>query len=497
LESPEADAEGSLQQARTVAIRKESDDAASEVSALSSKSSRSLGFGLGKALKVREARKRQEKEDKVAQTRQMAAQRLLPKEFSLEKQERLEELREMKAQRSTHPPSEVEPSPERTGHDPRIESEPPIASKAVPTGASLQHASSAPFSAKVSSRQRRPSTSEKVTDSLYRHGPVTRLFILLLLTAVLFVLLHPKLLLSLLAPDMLVVWQDMSSWRGTTLRTVGVIMYLTTCTMAHFALCDIALVYAFDSLELGSKAGRQLRKFYSAKVRLGVALASFGMFGVALASVVGKVFLRHLSWLLLHGYLYSVSVLEQASETFGPHIPGIVTYAWTATTPTAAAAWISIRATVQVVVTFFDVLIQSNGVTTKLAGLVARGLSTLPFLWKATLSFANDSIAIVDGEVEARPWYEEAFVTSKFLFAYTSVFLVTALILFNVSAKQAAAKSIKNVIDDGDMSTNGSDLDSRTNSSYSPRDQNKDAAKPETIAVTKESLSSGVRRRTK
>ena len=421
---------------------------ADAVSELTSKSSRSVTFSIKQAIREREERKRQKKEEKVAQQRRMAAERLRPKEFSPDKQRRLEELRTLKAERMGEEMA-VDSVSEKES-DPRVESEPIRTTRALPSGPLFRHSDSAPdlstsTTASTPLSVKRASVSEVVTDRLYHHGPLTRLSVLLFLTLFLFALLHPKLLLNLVLPNLSAMRSESPSTFAQVARGTVVLLYLLVCTVAHFALCDIALVYAFDSMELGSKAGRRLRKFYSIQVRLGVALGSFGIAGTAIGKSLAKVLLRHLFW--------SIAWL---SGVLGPRIPGFVS-------GPAGAVKTTVNAVVGWTYRAIDIVVQSNPVTSAFGTLFHRFFSLFVSLWTATHSFAVQSVAIVNGEVEAIPWYEESFSLTKNLFSYTAVFLVAALILFKLSAKQGGASGVKGIFSDrDDLSTQASDVDSRS-----------------------------------
>mmetsp|Transcript_6128 Transcript_6128/g.12285 ORF Transcript_6128/g.12285 Transcript_6128/m.12285 type:complete len:951 (+) Transcript_6128:32-2884(+) len=436
------------------------------VSELSSKSSRSTPFSIAQAVKRREERKRQKKDEQIARERLKAAQRLQPKEFSPDKQKRLGELRSVKAARTGQ-----DGATSTTASDPRTKSEPPQLSRDVPGSRALKHSESAPVPntprtlstiastpppKKVTTTppphpalSRNKSVSEAVTDRLYRHTPVTRAVVLLLLTILLFILLHPKLLFSVMArTGVFAYWQDNTSLLSKGVHGVVAVVYLLICALAHFALCDIALVYAFDSMELGSKAGRRLRKFYSTQVRLGVALGSLGIFIIAICKSIFKIMLRYLSWAVL-----------RATGYLAPFVPGFVgeTFA------TACGLFNSVLGVLSGALNF---VLQSNPVTGTIGNLTGRVVSSVASLWTAAESFMVESAAVVSGEIGATPWHEESFVLAKYLFSYSSVFLVTSLILFNLSAKQAATKAARNSIKasllDSDDSTHASDVDSKS-----------------------------------
>jgi hypothetical protein len=409
------------------------DDGMSE---LSSKSN-SSGFRI---LQRREERKRRQKEEEVAQARLMAAERLRPKEFSTHQQKRLDELRRMKQQRQ----GERSWTKDEDSVDSRAQSEPLHGSPHMATKPFLHHSDTAPMSTTYHNTKVTAGTvSEQVTDQLYRQGPFTRFFVVLLLTFVLFALLHPRLLGMLVLPDVVASWDSMNnmSWSMTLVRNTGLIFYLLLCTVAHFCLCDIALVYAFDSLELGAKAGKKLRKFYSVQVRVGVASFSLTIVGLALGRTVAKTVLR-----------YICGGLSIFGSLVNPLIPvGVVQTLWT---PFSMVGTVLGR--------LVHYVIYSNSVTENVGHVSQHFVTILVWMWTAIQGFYTESVAIVNGEIEATPWYEEAFALTKYLFSYSSVFLVTALVLFHASAKKSAANTIKRVfVDSDDTSTQTSDSQSK------------------------------------
>jgi hypothetical protein len=82
----------------------------------------------------------------------------------------------------------------------------------------------------------------------------------------------------------------------------------------------------------------------------------------------------------------------------------------------------------------------------------------------AIMGFLNDNVYSIDKAAEAcedyeiESWRKHAYSTIRFLFTYTSTFLLSVLILFNVTAK-SAARSTSGTRDRSDtLSTDGSDL---------------------------------------
>lgn len=73
------------------------------------------------------------------------------------------------------------------------------------------------------------------------------------------------------------------------------IFYLFFCAMLHWFVCCVALVYAFDTLEVGSKSGKGIRDFYSENVVYGVLLCSLGIIVVS-GLIASSVWINAIPW---------------------------------------------------------------------------------------------------------------------------------------------------------------------------------------------------------
>jgi hypothetical protein len=136
----------------------------------------------------------------------------------------------------------------------------------------------------VSAKLQLEQLSECLTYSLRDHSRSTRFLVMSILLSVFFVLLHPELtraVVTRMDPSQSKIEESAWSWCvwliSSLRKDASLLMYMFVCGVVHFVICDIALVYAFDSLELGSKTGRGIRKHYSDEVRAKVRLGSFGI----------------------------------------------------------------------------------------------------------------------------------------------------------------------------------------------------------------------------
>jgi hypothetical protein len=305
---------------------------------------------------------------------------------------------------------------------------------------------------------RRRSFLRFVTDRLYTHGRTKKVFVVSLMVALLFVSLHPRLLLQRMKPPKFLQTYNASEttnpnqlqWREAAAclcLDVVTSLYLCGCAILHFFLCDISLIYAFDSLELGAKTGRQVRKFYIDNVRFPVAMTSFGIVALSLLKALSLLGLRAGLWFLLVSYNtatgWSSSSVKKLQDLIAKMLPAIVGGYHT----TAVALWDGTCLLVQEVMrvclaTPFKFVVQHAF----RSNWLGRSTETqLLLLVNKVTTLSRGAIDAFEGKIEVAPWRVEAFETARTLFAYTAIFLVNALILFSISARQKrrAGKTVR------------------------------------------------------
>jgi len=358
-----------------------------------------------------EMRTQQRKNDEIAESRQRAVNRLIPKEIESNQKNRLMELREAKNRRLG-----------LTGQEDTTT----IANK----------------------YQEILTISQRFSRTLHRHGPVTRFMVISFLVSLLFLMLHPEPFLKYLPS---VEWDfSQTEWLVLSLQDIAVVAYIFACAVPHFLVCDAALVYVFDTLELGSKTGRQVKKFYSDNVRFVVAVGSIGVVAASILKAAAKVWIRCLLWFSFEAYRYVDAkvfsrTLSLASVTI-EYIPEEVRAVFT----TALAFAGSCSSYVYTATTYalgllarklYHLVVQSNFVGRMVEDLFdACAAACATIVWR-TKNFAGESIDAFEGKLTLVSWRAEAFNTARSLFSNASVFLVTLLIGFSLSAKRSRSTS--------------------------------------------------------
>jgi hypothetical protein len=376
------------------------DDELSELSSQAG-SNRSLHSArIRKFFSEFENRSQQKKALKIAEERQRAAERLKPKELTFDKQERLLELK-----------SAIE-ARKRLG------------------SADFRRARSAFEDVPKSS------FSEIVTDRLNEHDRFTRVLVVTSLMILLFAMLHPLTVMSL--PALLPT---------PAVQDAVVVAYILLCGLVHFALCDVALVYAFSSLDVGQKAGREVKLFYSANVRIAVAGASLLVFTISIITASAKV----LALTLLKSAFQRASTIMEAFENGG-----------TSKLTSVSRIVSGFRGVIGLLVAmgniFVTFFVRSNSFGRAAIGFCA----TVYALFLSALDdVKTQSSSLIQGDEDGSqcrlPWREEAFNTAKVLFMNSAVFLLTILIIFHLSTRRVhrvpiGAGARASAVDDTDRS---------------------------------------------
>lgn len=348
-----------------------------------------------------EERTKQRKAAHVAASREMAAERLKPKHYTPEKEERLRELREAKARRLAEKLSA---------------SKPPSQTMTLPSRTSAQVA----------------------TIRLHSHSALTKILVITMLVALLFVMLHPESFLAL-SP---IIKENFSSWWLVAVEDLLAVCYILLCSVPHFLLCEVALVYTFGSLDLGKKSGATVQRFYSDRIRLGVAVFSLSIVAIGIVKAVVKAWLRMLLLAAFRAFREVRDVLFGWMDgaitwhTRLPLPPGCRT-AWSLLT----YGWVAVFRVLQYLL---DILVASI-VRSNFVGREAEYFALR--LWGLTTHFARrvmnqwiglaqDSGDDLDAELTRVSWRVEAFDTAGTLFTYTAVFLLLVLLLFTVATKR-------------------------------------------------------------
>ena len=321
---------------------------------------------------VRGSREKEERKKaaKVAHSRQRVADMMRPKQFSFEQRERLEELKEAKRRRRM------------------------------------------PGKPKENDETTRPPSLLQRYSTLISKSPATRFLVIFTLVSLLFALLHPSLILGEVLRD---IDSSEPSWRTQVMYDIWTAFYILGCGILHFLVCDIALVYAFDFLDIGSKAGGELKQSYKQNVRSMVVLASQC---ILLFSFVGGIWAVIAPWVSL----FTLQLYERVHEDFFQRIPYssqlifFVRSFWNILRSFAVLLTGSIQ----------KYLLKSNSLGSLLMNIFSS-------IFGLVLSTSRSLLVFDSPETDGHKiWRHTAFETAKFFYSHTAVFLVLVLILFNV-----------------------------------------------------------------
>ena len=382
------------------------------MSALSTDSGRTSVWSnnpIASYLRETERKIQQRKADAETESRQRAVQRLQPKARSFSDEERLNALRLAKYRRldkSSSPPSTVDDS----------------------TSASTTTESSKSY-------------SQRLAYQLYDHSPRTRYAIVLTLVGTLLLMLHTGVIVE--SSKMLSTRPSMP-WYMNRSKDIGTIIYIVLCTIPHFLLVNVSLVYAFDALDIGSKSGRQAKTYYSDHVYGASTVASFGIATISIILAMLKAFIRTLLWSAVKFWgLLGVHVLSPLRMQFSDAIQLLPTDAITTSVTIVAVIKRTMRTGIWIVSFIISLVrrcfFESNIVGQAAARFISAGIATGMNAIREANTFIHFSVKAIDGEVTVTSWRVEAFMTARFLFMNTAVFLLVALSLFYLTSRKPTA----------------------------------------------------------
>lgn len=232
----------------------------------------------------------------------------------------------------------------------------------------------------------------------------------------------------------------------------GLLLYLCLCTILHYFACDIALVYAFNALDLGSKTGRQAKKYYNDNVRLVVAGMSAGFCLLSVTKALAQVALSAAVWVAYNPQ----AVMKLGKEWFVTPVFRPLTRLWLGNNnslgnvmlgDTNVPEWM--QSALNNVTEAFDSDFDDS--LTRIGGwkdavfnwsLASLGRTLEPF-WDRTSWLVNFFPSIISGPIVVDldtaldSWQANAFATARTLFSYSSVPLLIFLVLFIHSARWA------------------------------------------------------------
>lgn len=276
---------------------------------------------------------------------------------------------------------------------------------------------------------------------LHKHGRNTQILMICSLTVIMFAILYADEFIGFHP----ILASTHHSWLTSILFDIGTLGYLIVCAVTHFVLCDVALVYAFDALEIGMKTGRDTKKFYDGTIRVLVAVASGGFIAIAIVKAMSIMFLRNVVWFTIvagkHGnelvMLGSASLQKLPFAKYFPNVLMIVPMTLASLMVSAAALLFRMISSIIFFVSWILdlLLLQSNGVGGLLSFLVTKTLQMVPSPSTAFINYVEHVMEVFENDKMMPSWRIDAIDTSRFLLSNTAVFLLCLLFLFTASAK--------------------------------------------------------------
>lgn len=134
--------------------------------------------------------------------------------------------------------------------------------------------------------------------ALHQHTWEQRIAVVSSLMVLLFLSLHTDTICKRILPEKLFWDNSLVPWYIIVLKDCGIFCHMSACSLIHFALCDISLIYAFESMDLGTKVGPNVKEFYREKVHVIVAAVSGGIVALSICKALLFAWFRMLRDLL-------------------------------------------------------------------------------------------------------------------------------------------------------------------------------------------------------
>ena len=352
--------------------------------------------------------------------------------------------------------------------------------------------------------------AQRSMDAMHQHTWGHRVAVMGTLMVLLFISLHADVLGRRILPSLLFLDNKFLPWYMIVLKDCGRCCHMTVCSLIHFALCDISLIYAFESMELGTKTGPVVKRFYRQKVHVVVATLSGGIVALSICKALLMAWYRMLRDLVVAAFtvgkdsccgiasvcqlLWSIpstllSSLKSAwalimctwaaMQSASPSKWVSTAYAWVTRVVTGICIWVvaklfsfmegkeySIINMPEVSSLDDSATIMSGGkenaaTVNILTSIMKKSLdidtTTVEETFNATLlrlsnMTSNSSMTTINQNGESSQqelyWRNDAFETCRYLLTHSAVFLVALLVAFNVVAKSYRYKNISSTDND-------------------------------------------------
>mmetsp|Transcript_8049 Transcript_8049/g.11680 ORF Transcript_8049/g.11680 Transcript_8049/m.11680 type:complete len:877 (-) Transcript_8049:46-2676(-) len=377
----------------TASVEESSDDnSTSSISRLTTGTINSRFPNVVRYLRDMDSKTEEKKARRIVAARKRAAKRLKPKEFNEQQKARLVELKEAKARRS------------RT--------------RGLPGAVLEVEQIRAPY--------------------LYDHGRSLRFLITSALCFVLAVTLYPEFLF----PDLVETLESREqNFLINLLFDAGSLTYICICAVVHFSVCDVAMLYAFCALDLGMKTGRQSKNYYNESVRMAVATMSGSVAAFSVVKAIITLSMRVMTWNLLLAIKWAPDFFTNASDWSKSYLPSvIITFVNRVQCSfyrlTASIIYHTVKILSFVLWLLRAVLLRSNRIGIFIEWIANFFIKAfLPSVRSRWRVYIEHVVSVYEDSEIVPTWRCDAVQTARFLLAYTAMFLLSVLILFNFFAR--------------------------------------------------------------
>ena len=265
------------------------------------------------------------------------------------------------------------------------------------------------------------------------------------------------------------------------LRDVITIVYLCISACAHFVLCYVALMYAFSSLQIGSIAGREARRYYSENIHLVVGLSSGSMVVVGILRATVLTLCRWVIWKSLKGFDKIKDLLVVDFNDLYGFLGLAMPDSFESTIETISvcggkisAVIGSISASVLNVLAVFlswvsAAVFKSNFIGQSFLALSSAFVTPVHFALNTWNRFVDSSISFYEGghddesgSIDVPSWREDVYMTTRALLSYSAFFLLVVLVLFNMQAKSSRSPSSSSIAVEPKSKNESLEVDTRS-----------------------------------
>jgi len=368
---------------------------------------------ISQYLRELEERTQREKARKIAEGRQQVAEQLRPRSISDDNYARLQQLKEAKARRQR-----------RKGPSPVQQPNGPIDAETTEGG------------------------TLTLTDRFHSHGRATRFVVTFVLVMALLLTLCSDRLLgfdSILRMHAESIWTDI-------LLDIATLAYIGVSTAVFFVMSYVSLVYAFDSLDIGTKSGKRSKEFYGQTISSIVAGISMAIILLSVGKAIVAVWFRVGLWYSLQAIRWAKSESQNALRDqhnlawFLDHVPkpiqSVAATALSHVSPLVRGFVGTGQSIVWFVQHWFVVIvIRSNFVGRAIAALTLKAAGFFAYMVAMWERYVSHVVGLyTDEDVTLASWRGVAVDTARPLLVYTAVFLLSMLVFFNATARAKTKK---------------------------------------------------------